>query len=149
MSEKCMSGARVAAWCAAVAFAVAFGLASLARAEDAQDVRGNFHGCYDVTVPTSWTELTSASLEDSKGSGALSASLYWTELMIKGGSAAVYVCMAGASSCGSGTTNKLSVPTSATLAIPMRGLSVQTISLYGTGITGSAIQVCGYFRKGG
>ena len=107
MSEKCMSGARVAAWCAAVVFAVAFGLVSLARAEDAQDVRGNFHGCVDATVPTSWTELTSASLEDSKGSGALSASLYWTELMIKGGSAAVYVCMAGASCAASPSAGSL------------------------------------------
>ena len=146
--SKCMSGARVAAWCAVVAFGVAFGLAQLARAEDAQDVRGKYHGCVDTTVPTSWTELTSASLEDSKGSAALSGSLYWTELLIKGGDAAVYVCLTGASSCGSGTTNKLAVPTSATLAIPMRGLNVQTISLYGTG-GGSVIQVCGYFRKGG
>ena len=147
--SKCMSGARVAAWCAAVVFAVAFGLAGLARAEDAQDVRGNYHGCVDTTVPTSWTELTSASLEDSKGSAALSGSLYWTELLIKGGSAAVYVCMTGASSCGSGTTNKLSVDAGATLSIPLRGLLVQTVSLYGTGMVGSAVQVCGYFRKGG
>lgn len=149
MSEKCMSGARVAAWCAVVAFGVAFGLAQLARAEDAQDVRGKYHGCVDTTVPTSWTELTSASLEDSKGSAALSGSLYWTELLIKGGDAAVYVCLTGASSCGANTTNKLSVASGATLSIPLRGLLVQTVSLYGTGIAGSAVQVCGYFRKGG
>ena len=147
--NQCMSVARVAAWCAAVAFAVAFGLASLARAEDAQDVRGTAHGCADLTVPASWTEYTSASLESSKGSAALAGSLYWTEILVKDGSAAVYVCLAGASSCGSGTTNKLSVPAGATLSIPLRGLGVQTLSLYGTGIVGSVVQVCGYFRTGG
>ena len=148
MSEKCMSGARVAAWCAAVAFAVAFGLANLARAEDAQDVRGNFHGCADLTLGLSWTALTSASLEDSKGSGALTGSLYWTELMVKAPSDTVYVCMAGAASCGANGENKLSIASGGTLAIPMRGLNVQTVSLYGT--SGSpTVQVCGYFRKGG
>lgn len=144
-----MSGARVAAWCIAVILMVSVGLVGLARAEDAQDIRGTAHGCVDATVPTSWTEYTSESLEDSKGSAALSANLYWTEILIKGGSAAVYLCLAGASSCGSGTTNKLSVPAGATLSIPLRGLDLKTLSLYGTGITGSVVQVCGYFRTRG
>jgi hypothetical protein len=144
-----MSGARVAAWSIAVFLVVSVGLVGLARAEDAQDIRGTAHGCVDATVQTEWTALTSASLENSKGSSVLAGSLYWTEILIKGGSAAVYLCLAGASSCGIGTTNKLSVPAGATLSIPLRGLGVQTISLYGTGITGSAVQVCGYFRTGG
>lgn len=149
MGSGCMSGARVAAWCIAVILMVSAGLVGLARAEDAQDVRGTAHGCADLTVAAEWTALTSASLENSKGSAALSASLYWTEILVKGGTAAVYVCLAGASSCGSGTTNKLSVPAGATLSIPLRGLGVQTLSLYGTGGGGSAVQVCGYFRTGG
>lgn len=145
--SKCMSGARVAAWCVVVAFGVAFGLAQLARAEDAQDIRGSNHGCVDTTVPTSWTALTSASMENSRGSAALSSGLYWTELLILEPSAAVYVCLAGASSCGANTTNKLAVPAGGTLSIPLRGLNVQTVSLYGTGIVGSVVQVCGYFRS--
>lgn len=149
MGNRCMSGARVAAWCIAVILMVSVGLVGLARAEDAQDVRGTAHGCVDATIQTEWTALTSASIENSKTATTLPASLYWTEILIKGGSAAVYVCLAGASSCGSGTTNKLSVPAGATLSIPLRGLGLQTVSLYGTGITGSVVQVCGYFRTGG
>ena len=83
---------------------------------------------------------------DQTGSAALAASLHWTELTVKAPSAAVYVCLAGASSCGANTTNKLSVATGATLVLPVTGLSLQTISLYGTGIIGSAVQVCGFFR---
>lgn len=146
--SKCMSGARVAAWCAVVAFVVAFGLAGLARAEDAQDVRGNYHGCADLTLGPSWTALTSASLEDSKGSAALSGSLYWTELMVKTPSDTVYVCMTGAASCGEDGADKLSVGSGGTLVIPLRGLLVQTVSLYGTS-SSPTVQVCGYFRKGG
>lgn len=149
MDSRCMSGARAAAWCIAVILMVSVGLVGLARAEDAQDIRGTAHGCVDTTIQAEWTALTSASLESSKGSAALAGSLYWTEILVKGGTAAVYLCMAGASSCGSGTANKLSVPAGATLSIPLRGLGVQTISLYGTGGGGSAVQVCGYFRTGG
>lgn len=146
VSDRPYSRARLAGLLALVVFLVAFGLAGLARAEDAQDIRGTHHGCVDTTVPTSWTSLTSASLESSKGSTSLAASLYWTEILIKAPSAAVYLCMATAASCGTGTANKLSVDTGGTLMIPLRGLNLQTVSLYGTGIVGSTVQVCGYFR---
>jgi hypothetical protein len=145
-SERPMRRARIAGALALVVFVVTFGLAGLARAQDVNGVVGTRHGCVDATIGTSWTELTSASMESSTGSAALAASLHWTELTVKAPSAAVYVCLAGASSCGANTTNKLSVATGATLVLPVTGLSLQTISLYGTGIIGSAVQVCGFFR---
>ena len=144
--ESPMRRAGVAGALALVVFIVTFGLAGLARAQDSMGVVGTRHGCVDATIAAEWTALTSASLESSTGSAALAASLYWTELTVKAPSAAVYVCLAGASSCGSGTTNKLSVAADATLVLPVTGLSLQTISLYGTGIVGSAVQVCGFFR---
>lgn len=146
MSDRPYSRARLAGLLALVVFVLTFGLVGLARAEDAQDVRGTHHGCVDTTIQTEWTALTSASLENSKTATTLPSSLYWTEALIKSPSAAVYLCMAGASSCGSGTTNKISVPADGTLMLPLKGLVLQTISLYGTGITGSVVQVCGYFR---
>lgn len=146
MSDRPYSRARPAGLLALVVFVLTFGLVGLARAEDAQDVRGTHHGCVDTTIQTEWTALTSASLEDSKTATTLPSSLYWTEVLIKSPSAAVHLCMAGASSCGSGTTNKISVPADGTLMLPLKGLVLQTISLYGTGITGSVAQVCGYFR---
>ena len=77
---------------AVVAFIVAFGLVRLAHAEDSQDVRGTRHGCKDVTASGGWDTLTSADLESQTGSAALSSGLYWTEIVVKDGSAAVYVC---------------------------------------------------------
>ena len=75
-----------------VVFLLAFGLASVARAEDKDDVRGTRHGCKDVTASGGWDTLTSADLESQTGSAALASGLYWTEIMVKDGSAAVYVC---------------------------------------------------------
>lgn len=146
VSDRPYSRARLAGLLALVVFVLTFGLVGLARAEDAQDVRGTHHGCVDTTIQTEWTALTSASLENSKTATTLPSSLYWTEVLIKSPSAAVYLCMATAASCGTGTGNKISVDTGGTLMIPLRGLNLQTISLYGTGIVGSTVQVCGYFR---
>jgi len=128
-----------------VVFALVFFLASLARAEDSQDIRGNYHGCKDVTASGGWDTLTSVDLESQTGSAVLSASLYWTELLIKSGSAAVYVCEAAGASCGTGTGNKLSVASGAALTLPLRGMSVQSVAIYATAAT--TVQVCGYFRK--
>ena len=147
ISDRPMMRARLASLIALVAFLVVFCLAALASAEDAQDIRGTHHGCVDSTIAAEWTAFTSASLESSKTATTLQASLYWTEIMIKAPSAAVYLCLAGTSACGVGTGNKISVAADATLVLPLRGLSVQTLSLYGTGGVGSTVQVCGYFRN--
>jgi hypothetical protein len=135
---------RMLAAVAFVVFAIVFGLTSIARAEDSQDIRGTRHGCTDLTTTGAWDELTSASLEDMRGSSALAASLYWTELFIKGGSAVVYVCEAAAADCGSNTTNKLSVASGASITLPLRGLSLRTVSIQATAST--TVQVCGFFR---
>jgi len=129
---------------AVVAFIVAFGLVRLAHAEDSQDVRGTRHGCKDVTATGGWDTLTSADMESQAGSAVLASGLYWTEIMVKDGSAAVYVCETTGASCGSGTGNKMSVATGATLVLPMRGLSVTSIAVYAAAAT--TVQVCGYFR---
>lgn len=135
---------RLLAAVAFVVFAIVFGLTSIARAEDSQDIRGTRHGCTDLTTTGAWDELTSASLEDMRGSSALAASLYWTELFIKGGSATVYVCEAASADCGSNTTNKLSVASGASITLPLRGLSLRTVSIQATAST--TVQVCGFFR---
>ena len=141
-----LSPARVALWLVLVgAFFAALGIARVAQAEDAQDIRGTKHGCVDHTATGGWDTLTSASLENQQGSAVLAASLYWPEILIKSGSAAVYVCETTAASCGAGTTNKMSVATGATLVLPMRGLSAQSIAVYATAAT--TVQVCGYFRS--
>ena len=129
---------------AVVAFIVAFGLVRLAHAEDSQDVRGTRHGCKDVTATGGWDTLTSADLEDSKGSAVLASNLYFTELLVLNGSAHSHVCLAASASCGSGTANKVKVASGAALMLPMRGLSVQSVSIYATAST--TLQVCGYFR---
>jgi len=129
---------------AVVAFIVAFGLVRLAHAEDSRDVRGTRHGCQDITATGGWDTLTSASLENQQGSAALASGLYWSEILVKGGSATVYVCEAAAASCGSGTTNKASVATGATLMLPLYGLSVTSVAIYAA--NGTTLQVCGYFR---
>lgn len=127
-----------------VAFIIAFGLVRLAHAEDSQDVRGTRHGCKDVTASGGWDTLTSADLESQTGSAVLASGLYWTEIMVKSGSAAVYVCETTGASCGSGTANKMSVATGGVLVLPMRGLSVTSIAVYAAAAT--TVQVCGYFR---
>lgn len=144
-SERPMRRAHIAGALALVVFIVTFGLAGLARAQDVNGVVGTRHGCVDLTLGVEWTALTSASLESSTGSAVLAGSLYWTEILIKEPSDSVYLCLAAAASCGSGTTNKLKVTSGGTLALPVTGLSLQTISLYGT--SGSpTLQVCGFFR---
>lgn len=127
-----------------VVFLLAFGLASVARAEDKDDVRGTRHGCKDVTASGGWDTLTSADLESQTGSAALASGLYWTEIMVKDGSAAVYVCETAGASCGAGTGNKMSVATGATLVLPLRGISPTSVAIYATAAT--TVQVCGYFR---
>ena len=121
------------------------GLAVPAGAEDQYDIRGTKHGCTDFTVGAAWATYTSASLEDQAGSAVLGASLYWTEIMIKAPSAAVYICEAAAASCGANTTNKLSVASGATIVLPLKGLAGQSIALQGSG-AGVTGQLCGYFR---
>ena len=115
-----------------------------AVAEDMYDIRGTKHGCADVVATGGWDDLTSASLENMQGSAALGASLYWTEVIVKSGSAAVYLCEAAGAGCGANTANKLSVATGASLTIPLRGLVVQTIAVLAAGAT--TVQVCGFFR---
>lgn len=116
----------------------------MALAEDAQDIRGTKHGCKDVTASGGWDSLTSADLESQTGSAALSSGLYWTELMIKSGSATVYVCEAVGTSCGTGTGNKLSVASGAVVVLPLRGINTTSVAVYATAAT--TLQVCGYFR---
>ncbi len=128
-----------------VVLLVLLGLTHLAHAEDAYDVRGTKHGCADLTATGGWDTLTSASLENQQAAAALSASLYWTEVLVKGGSAAVYVCEATGTSCGTGTGNKLSVATAGSLSLPLRGLNTQSIAIYAA--NGTTVQVCGYFRS--
>lgn len=139
------TGPRIVAWSAVMlVFLVVFGLARLARAEDAQDVRGTRHGCKDVTASGGWDTLTSADLENMQGSAVLASGLYWTELLIKDGSASVYVCEAAGASCGVGTGNKLSVAAGASVVLPMRGLTATSVAIYATAAT--TVQVCGFFR---
>ena len=149
MGDSIPGGARlVSRWplilAALVAFLTAFGVVCVARAEDALDVRGTKHGCADVTATGDWATLTSASLENAAGSSALAASLYWTEVFISGGSADVYLCEAAAASCGVGTGNKQKVPTAGAIALPLRGLGIQSIATYAA--NGTTFQICGFFR---
>lgn len=119
-----------------------------AHAEDAQDIRGIYSGCVDATIGAAWSGFTSADLEDDSSSGALAASLYWTEIAIIAPSAAIYVCTGPAAGCGANTTNKRATAASAAWVLPARGLQggVQTVSLRAGG-AGVTVQLCGYFRK--
>lgn len=139
------------AWLFMIVFFASFLGAGAARAEDLNDVRGTRHGCVDVTATGGWDTLTSASLENSTGSAVLSASLYWTEVLVKDGSATVYLCLAAAASCGAGTGNKLSVAAGSSITLPLRGITpsgssgVQSIAVYAAAAT--TVQVCGFFRS--
>lgn len=150
INERRYLRAKLLALAAAVAFLVSCGLTSLARAEDMNDVRGTRHGCIDVTSTGGWDTVTSDLMENSTSGAVLAASLYWTEVLIHGGSAAVYLCLNSKTNCGTGTANKLSVATGATVSIPLRGIApasasgVQSIAVY-SGI-GETFQVCGHFR---
>lgn len=119
-------------------------LAGVAHAEDAQDVRGNYVGCKDVTATGSWVSYTSADLENAAGSAVLGSGLYYTEVALTQPSASVYLCHTAAGSCGADTTNKRSVASGAALVVPMRGLGVQTIALRAA--NGTTVQLCAYFR---
>jgi len=128
-----------------VVLGLVFGLTSLARAEDANDVRGNFHGCKDVTASGGWDSITSADLESSTGGAVLSSGLYFTEVMVLNGSADVYLCLTTGASCGSGTANKVKVASGAALALPLRGVNPTSVAIYATAAT--TLQVCAYFRR--
>ena len=145
MSELTIIRRRAIMAAAVVAFVVAFGLARPARAEDKDDVRGNYHGCKDVTASGEWDSITSADLESSTGSAALSSGLYFTEVMVLNGSANVYLCLATGASCGSGTANKVKVASGAALALPLRGVNPTSVAIYATATT--TLQICAYFRK--
>ena len=134
------------AWLSALVFLASLLGATVARAEDAHGVVGTRHGCVDFSVTSTGTTYTSASLENMQGSAALAASLYWTEIMVKGGSDPVYLCEAAVASCGADTTNKLVVATGASITLPTRGISVQSIALFGPGLGATTGQLCGFFR---
>lgn len=130
---------------AVLAFIIsACGFVSPAAAEDANDVRMTKHGCVDVTASGGWDDLTSASFENQQGSAALSAGLSFTELLVKDGSAAVYVCEAAGAGCGATTANKMKVTSGAALTVPLRGLSVATVSVFAA--VSTTVQVCAGFR---
>lgn len=145
MSELTIMRRRAIMAAVVVAFIVAFGLARLAHAEDSNDVRGNYHGCKDVTASGGWDSLTSADLESSTGSAVLSSGLYFSEVLVLNGSADVYLCLAAGASCGTGTANKVKVASGAALMLPVRGINPTSIAIYATAAT--TVQVCGYFRK--
>jgi len=135
--------ARVVAW--VVVMGCVLGVAGLARAEDAQDVRGTKSGCQDVTIGAAWSDFTSSGLENAQGSGALGSGLYWTEISVANTSASLFICLAAGASCGADTTNKRLVPSGGVWVLPLRGLSTQTIALR-AGAAGVTGQLCGYFR---
>jgi hypothetical protein len=144
----------------ALAAAVAMvGAVPVARAQDANGIYGNVYGCA-VVAPTSaaWTQIASSDMKDTSTGAALTAGLFLSSLSLVSrdawGGNASFICLGPASSCPAATTNAPKLDAGTAKSIEVRGVlsgtaqsSITTLSLKGSAVGASNVEVCAHFRK--
>jgi len=152
-----MTMRKVAAVVAAVAMVGAVPVTG--SAQDANGIYGNVYGCA-VVAPTSaaWTQIASADMKDTSTGAALTAGLFLSSLSLVSrdawGGSASFICLGPATSCPAATTNAPRLDAGTAKSIEVRGVlsgtaqsSITTLSLKGSAVGASNVEVCAHFRK--
>jgi hypothetical protein len=152
-----MTMRKVAAVVAAVAMVGAVPVTGLAQ--DANGIYGNVYGCA-VVAPTSaaWTQIASSDMKDTSTGAALTAGLFLSSLSLVSrdawGGNASFICLGPAISCPAATTNAPRLDAGTAKSIEVRGVlsgtaqsSITTLSLKGSAVGASNVEVCAHFRK--
>jgi len=152
-----MTMRKVAAVVAAVAMVGAVPVT--VSAQDANGIYGNVYGCA-VVAPTSaaWTQIASADMKDTSTGAALTAGLFLSSLSLVSrdawGGNASFICLGPATSCPAATTNAPRLDAGTAKSIEVRGVlsgtaqsSITTLSLKGSAVGASNVEVCAHFRK--
>jgi len=148
---------KVAAVVAAVAMVGAVPVTG--SAQDANGIYGNVYGC-KVIAPTSaaWVQLASQDMLDTSTGAALTAGLFLSSLSLVSrdawGGNASFICLGPATSCPAATTNAPRLDAGTAKSIEVRGVlsgtaqsSITTLSLKGSAVGASDVEVCAHFRK--
>ncbi len=131
----------------------------VARAQDASGIYGNVYGC-KVIAPTSaaWVQLASQDMLDTSTGVALSSGLFLSSLSLVSrdawGGSGSHLCLGSAASCPTSTTHAPRLDAGTAKTIEVRGVlsgtaqsSITTVSLRGTAVGASNVEVCAHFRK--
>ena len=128
-----------------------------AAAQDASGIYGNVYGC-KVIAPTSaaWVELASQDMLDTSTGTALASGLFVSSLSLVSrdawGGSGSHICLGPAATCPTSTTHAPRLDAGTAKTIEVRGVvsnatSMTAVSLRGTAILASNVEVCAHWRR--
>lgn len=142
-----------------VALALAFLVAQVqpVAAQDANGIYGNVYGCR-VVAPTSaaWSQVASQDMFDTSTGTALAPGLFLSSLSLVSrdawGGNASHVCLGPAASCPASTTHSPRLDAGTAKTIEVRGVvsnstAMTALSLRGTAVSASTVEVCAHWRR--
>jgi hypothetical protein len=128
-----------------------------AAAQDANGIYGNVYGC-KVIAPTSaaWVQLASQDMLDTSTGTALASGLFVSSLSLVSrdawGGSGSHICLGSAATCPTSTTHAPRLDAGTAKTIEVRGVvsnatSMTAVSLRGTAILASNVEVCAHWRR--
>lgn len=128
-----------------------------AVAQDASGIYGNVYGC-KVIAPTSaaWVQLASQDMLDTSTGTALASGLFLSSLSLVSrdawGGNASHICLGPAATCPTSTTHAPRLDAGTAKTIEVRGVvsnatSMIALSLRGTAVSASNVEVCAHWRR--
>lgn len=128
-----------------------------AVAQDASGIYGNVYGC-KVIAPTSaaWVQLASQDMLDTSTGTALASGLFLSSLSLVSrdawGGNASHICLGPAATCPTSTTHAPRLDAGTAKTIEVRGVvsnatSMTALSLRGTAVSASTVEVCAHWRR--
>lgn len=128
-----------------------------AVAQDASGIYGNVYGC-KVIAPTSaaWVQLASQDMLDTSTGTALASGLFLSSLSLVSrdawGGNASHICLGPAATCPTSTTHAPRLDAGTAKTIEVRGVvsnatSMTALSLRGTAVSASNVEVCAHWRR--
>lgn len=142
---------------AALAAMVVLSQVAPASAQDANGIYGNVYGCR-VVAPTSaaWVQIASQDMLDTSTGTALASGLFLSSLSLVSrdawGGNASHICLGLAATCPATTTHAPRLDAGTAKTIEVRGVvsnatSMTAVSLRGTAILASNVEVCAHWRR--
>lgn len=128
-----------------------------AVAQDASGIYGNVYGC-KVIAPTSaaWVQLASQDMLDTSTGTALASGLFLSSLSLVSrdawGGNGSHICLGPAATCPTSTTHAPRLDAGTAKTIEVRGVvsnatSMTALSLRGTAVSASNVEVCAHWRR--
>lgn len=128
-----------------------------AAAQDASGIYGNVYGCR-VIAPTSaaWVQIASQDMLDTSTGTALASGLFLSSLSLVSrdawGGNGSHICLGPAATCPTSTTHAPRLDAGTAKTIEVRGVvsnatSMTALSLRGTAVSASNVEVCAHWRR--